>query len=73
MKILDYSDLVVVKTRLSDLDQTVKLINFTQEFECQYCRETRWMLEDLSSLSGKLSLGDLQFSAGSRESWPIQD
>jgi glutaredoxin-like protein len=56
MKILQERDIAAVSAQLSELEKPVKLINFTQEFECQYCRETRWLLEDVSSLSGKLSL-----------------
>ncbi|HEY7317259.1 MAG TPA: thioredoxin family protein [Candidatus Binatia bacterium] len=56
MKILQERDVAAVSAKLSELERPVKLINFTQEFECQYCRETRWMLEDVTSLSGKLSL-----------------
>jgi glutaredoxin-like protein len=30
----------------------VTLVNFTQEFECDYCRETRQLLQELSQISG---------------------
>ncbi|GBC75282.1 NADH dehydrogenase [archaeon HR06] len=38
------------------LKEEVKIINFTQEFECGYCRETRELLQELSQLSEKLKL-----------------
>lgn len=56
MKILQEPEIAAIRPKLSELEKPVKLINFTQEFECQYCRETRWMLEDLISLSNNLSL-----------------
>ncbi len=38
------------------LKNPVKLINFTQELECQFCRETRQVLTELAQLSDKISL-----------------
>ena len=38
------------------LDAPAKVIVFTQEFECQYCRETRMIAEEVSALSDKISL-----------------
>lgn len=38
------------------LKNPVKLVNFTQELECQYCRETRQVLEEVASLSDKITL-----------------
>jgi len=34
----------------------VTIINFTQEIECQYCRETRLLLEEVAALSDKIEL-----------------
>ncbi len=39
-----------------NLANPVKLINFTQELECQFCRETRKLLKEVSELSDKVSL-----------------
>lgn len=39
-----------------ELRNPVKLVNFTQELECQFCRETRQLLEEVAGLSDKLSL-----------------
>lgn len=39
-----------------NLANSVKLINFTQELECQFCRETRKLLKEVSELSDKVSL-----------------
>ncbi len=38
------------------LKNPVKLINFTQELECQFCRETREILLELAQQSDKISL-----------------
>jgi len=32
----------------------VRLVMFTQEFECQYCRETRQLVEEVAALSDKV-------------------
>jgi glutaredoxin-like protein len=45
-----------VKAELDKMSNPVKLIFFTQKMECQFCRETRTLLEELVSLSGKLTL-----------------
>lgn len=42
--------------RFSVLTKKVKMIFFTQELECQYCRETRAILTELSETSDKLEL-----------------
>lgn len=42
--------------QLSMLTKNVKLIMFTQELECQYCRETKQILTELSEVSDKISL-----------------
>lgn len=39
-----------------ELVHPVKIINFTQAFECQYCRETRQLLEEVAELSDKISI-----------------
>jgi len=38
------------------LEAPVKMMVFTQEFECQYCKETRMIAEEVSALSDKISL-----------------
>jgi glutaredoxin-like protein len=39
-----------------ELKNPVRLVNFTQELECQFCRETRQLLEEVAGLSDKVSL-----------------
>jgi glutaredoxin-like protein len=38
------------------LQEPVKLLMFTQELECQYCRETRMIAEEVAALSDTISL-----------------
>jgi glutaredoxin-like protein len=38
------------------LKNPVKLLMFTQELECQYCRETRMIAEEIAELSDSISL-----------------
>jgi glutaredoxin-like protein len=45
-----------LKQQLSILTKNVKIIFFTQELECQYCKETRAILTELSEVSDKLFL-----------------
>ena len=45
-----------VKAMLGDLDAPVVFKVFTQEFECQYCKETRELVEEVVALSDKLSV-----------------
>ncbi|HIE03845.1 MAG TPA: glutaredoxin, partial [Candidatus Latescibacteria bacterium] len=56
MPMLSEADKIEVQKRLEDLKGQVRLVMFTQELECQYCRETRELLEDVASLSDKISL-----------------
>lgn len=56
MPIIQERDKKPIQERLKETIQPVKIINFTQELECQYCRETRQLLEELTALSDKLSL-----------------
>lgn len=45
-----------------NLPRKVKLVYFTQELECQYCRETRQLLEELKDLSnGNIELEVFNF------------
>ncbi|MDQ1301742.1 MAG: hypothetical protein QG637_1664 [Chloroflexota bacterium] len=44
-----------VRAALSDVKQPVTLKIFTQTFECQYCKETRELVEEVAALSDSLS------------------
>ncbi len=41
---------------LDQMTDPVRIVLFTQEFECQFCREARQFVEELTGLSSKLSL-----------------
>jgi glutaredoxin-like protein len=45
-----------VKAALADVEQPVVFKVFTQEDECQYCPETRQLVEEVAELSDKLSV-----------------
>lgn len=45
-----------VKDEFAKLDQPVKLVVFTQKMECQYCAETRQLVEEVAALSDKLAV-----------------
>lgn len=47
--------------QLSVLNREVTLKMFTQEIECQFCRETRILLEELAETSDKIKLEILNF------------
>jgi glutaredoxin-like protein len=55
MPILQDKDKEAIKKEFSILSGPVKLINFTQEMECQYCRETTSLVKEISGLSTKIS------------------
>lgn len=57
MPFITGDDAKAVREILSKLPRKVKLVYFTQEMECQYCRETHQLLEELRDLSeGKVEL-----------------
>ncbi|RQW03486.1 MAG: glutaredoxin [Calditrichaeota bacterium] len=57
MPFITGSDAKEVQTILNKLPRNVKLLYFTQELECQYCRETRQLMEELKELgNGKIAL-----------------
>ena len=53
-----------LKDIFDKLESNVKLVYFTQEMECPFCKETRELLQDISSLSSnKISLEVYDFVA----------
>jgi glutaredoxin-like protein len=49
-------DRKAIQKEFEALERPVKLVLFTEELNCQYCRETKQLLEEVTSLSDKLSL-----------------
>ncbi len=45
-----------VREMLADVKSPVKLTVFTQSFECEYCKETRELVEEVAELSDQLSV-----------------
>lgn len=57
MSVLSESHMKQLKADLSEkLLNPVKVVVFTQELECDYCREAREIAQDLSSLSDKIKV-----------------
>jgi glutaredoxin-like protein len=52
MALINDKDAKVIRERLAGLPGKVTLAIFTQEFECEYCRQTREMAEEVAALSG---------------------
>lgn len=50
MPFITGEDAKQVQEILTKLPQKVKLLYFTQELECQFCRETRQLMEELKAL-----------------------
>ncbi len=49
MGLINESQQKQLRDGFEELDENVKLITFTQEMECQFCKETRQLLEDINS------------------------
>ena len=56
MGLLQPRDRKVVEREFKKLREPVKLIMFTQEMECQFCQHTRELMEEVASLSDKISV-----------------
>ncbi len=55
MPLISEQDRETLRQEFQALRAPVKLIMFTQETECQYCKETRQIVEELSELSDKIT------------------
>jgi len=51
MGMINERDRELIKKEFAGLTGQVKLINFTQELECQYCRETNMLIKEIGELS----------------------
>ncbi len=63
MALLKEDDRQHLINEFSALTDPVKIIVFTQKFECQYCAETRMIAEEVASLSDKISVEVYDFEA----------
>jgi len=55
MPLLDQETAEHVKQELAGLTGPVRLVMFTQTFECDYCAETRQLVEEIAALSDQLT------------------
>lgn len=57
----------------SQLQEDVRLVVFTQEFECEFCAEVRELAEELASLSDKIraEIYDFQSDRSLAERWRV--
>ena len=56
MSLINEKDRQFLKDLFEDLRDDVKLVLFTQNFECQFCKETHQLIEEVSELSKKIEL-----------------
>ncbi len=56
MAFLDTKAQEAVKKELADLEGPVKLVVFTQEFECPHCRENVNLAREVAELSEKIDI-----------------
>lgn len=62
MPLIQEKDKEQIRKIFSDkMKNPVTVINFTQEFECDYCRQTRQLTEELASLSDKITTKSYDF------------
>ena len=52
-----------VRSALAEVENPVTLKVFTQTIECQYCKETRELVQEVAALSDKLSIEVYDFVA----------
>ncbi len=63
MPLLQDKDKEVVKAQFQEeLVNPVRLVNFTQALECQFCAETRQLVEEVAALSDKIELEVYNFA-----------
>jgi glutaredoxin-like protein len=61
------SDKAVIKEKLGEMRSEVTLRYFTQEIECEFCRETHELLQELSALDDKIKLEVFDFTKNADE------
>lgn len=61
MAFIRESDQSKLKQQFAALANPVRLVFFTQEFECESCRDTHGLLRELAGISDKLTLEEHNF------------
>jgi glutaredoxin-like protein len=67
MKLLNKKVIKDLEEIFKGFKKQVTLKLFSQEFECQFCRDTRQLLEELSEMSDKIKLEKFDFLADRTE------
>jgi glutaredoxin-like protein len=67
MSFIKDEDKEFVQNIVNTIESDVSLIMFTQELECNYCRETRQLLEEISQFSDKIELRIFNFQIDKEE------
>ncbi len=67
MGFIQDSDKAVIKEALNEMRSEVTLRYFTQEMECDFCRETHQLLEELCSIGDKVKLQVFDFKGNPEE------
>ncbi|HUV72720.1 MAG TPA: thioredoxin family protein [Anaerolineae bacterium] len=67
MPMLKEEDRKEVGKQLAELASPVRLVMFTQDFECDFCSETRELVEELASLSDKVDAEIYNFTTDKDE------
>jgi len=60
-RLIKEKDREQLQKHFQKLKNPVELLFFTQDFECQFCRETRALLSEVSTFSEKISLSVYDF------------
>jgi glutaredoxin-like protein len=63
MPVLKDEDREEVRKQLMGLASLVRLVMFTQDFECDFCTETRELVEEIASLSDEVDAVIYDFAA----------
>ncbi len=61
MALLQEADRQAIKKEFAGLTRPVKIVNFTQQFECDYCKETEEIIKEIAELSDKISIETYNF------------
>jgi glutaredoxin-like protein len=63
MPFMDEQTQAQVKQQLDELERPVKLAVFTQELECEYCRENTALAREVADLSDQIEIEVYDFAA----------
>lgn len=67
MPLLDAKIREQVAAELADLASPVRLVMFTQSFECQFCTETRQLCEEIAGLADQIAVEVYDFVADEKK------